>query len=269
MNKEILNRKGALKITDIPNSIITLLNKGEIASVNLTEWLAVDHTKIVKYCFPKLGISNKYIAEITEEIKKQKKSSAMNSTKLVGTMLHQLYQTKTERQIIFKNLSVHISDTIRCYAPYLPALNEELSIQQKLQQLQVLAADDHFGVREITWMALRPEIEKNLETSVQTLCKWAKNKDDNIRRFASEATRPRGVWCKHIDALKENPGIALSILEPLKSDSSKYVRDSVGNWLNDAAKSQPDFIKALCKKWEQESSTAETKYIVNKALRSL
>ena len=168
-----------------------------------------------------------------------------------------------------KKLSSHKSDTVRCYAPYLIGLNENLTIFEKLIKCQKLITDKHFGVREVVWMALRPEIDSNLEESIKILTEWTKNKDENIRRFTTESTRPRGVWCKHIDRLKTNPEIALPILESLKSDSSKYVQDSVGNWLNDVSKSKPDFVIGLCKKWQKESLTKETEKIIKRAIRTI
>ncbi|WP_286710526.1 MULTISPECIES: hypothetical protein [Sphingobacterium] len=78
-------------------------------------------------------------------------------------------------------------------------------------------------------MAIRNRIAFDLDRSITYLSLWAMEKDENVRRFATESTRPRGVWCKHIDRLKQEPSLALPILEPLKSDPSKYVRDSVAN----------------------------------------
>ena len=118
-------------------------------------------------------------------------------------------------------------------------------------------------------MAMRPEISANLDESLAALAGWTMHENENVRRFACESTRPRGVWCAHIDALKQNPGLGLVILEPLRSDSSRYVQDSVGNWLNDASKSQPEFVIEICDEWLRESPTKETQYIIKKALRTL
>lgn len=266
---QILNRKGALKAKNIPTEVLELLNNGKIETVNLTEWLAINHIQLIKTNFSDLGISNSITGKVLNEIQKQKKPSTMNTIKVVGEMLYKELKDKKEFQEILENISTHPSDSIRCYAPYLISLNEKLTIEEKLNQAKPLVADKHFGVREIVWMALRPEIEKNLEQSIEFLTDWTKSEDENIRRFTTEATRPRGVWCKHIDKLKENPEIALPILENLKSDTSKYVQDSVGNWLNDASKSQPDFVIELCEKWQKESPTKETEKIIKRAKRTI
>ncbi|WP_299050580.1 DNA alkylation repair protein [uncultured Polaribacter sp.] len=269
MNKEILNRKGAIKTQDISKEVLELLNKGYIESVNLTEWLAVDHLKLINTNFLEIGISAENIVAICEKIKFQKKPSTMSTIKLVGSVIYELYSDKTEINSIFNKLSSHISDTIRCYAPYLKSLNDKLSINEKLNQSKKLVADTHFGVREVVWMALRPEIDSNLERSINILSSWTKNRDENIRRFTTESTRPRGVWCKHIEKLKETPEVALPILENLKSDTSNYVQNSVGNWLNDASKTRPDFVIGLCEKWKIDSPTKETQKIIKRAKRTI
>jgi 3-methyladenine DNA glycosylase AlkC len=69
--------------------------------------------------------------------------------------------------------------------------------------------------------------------------------------------------------LKTNPQPGLVVLEPLKNDESKYVRDSVANWLNDASKTRPDWVESLCARWLVESPGAETAYIAKRALRSI
>ena len=147
--------------------------------------------------------------------------------------------------------------------------NQNLNIEETLKQIQKFAADEHFGVREICWMAVRPKIKTNLVKSIKILSTFTTNEDENIRRFATESIRPRGVWCEHLEELKQNPELALSILEPLKSDSSKYVQDSVGNWLNDSSKTQADFVQKICQRWSLESDSKATQYIIKKALRTL
>lgn len=269
MNIDILNRKGARKVQDVPTEVLELLNKGKIATVNLTEWLAVDHTILVETVFPELKISKETINHISQELKRLKKISAMNCTKVVGTLLHDVYKDTEQVESVFKSLSCHLSDSVRSYAPYLVACDKNKDISQKLQTSLELVADSHFGVREVVWMALRPSIEDDLDQSIEVLARWTNSEDENIRRFTTEATRPRGVWCKHIERLKEHPELALPILEHLKSDPSKYVQDSVGNWLNDASKTRPQFVSELCNKWSIESPTKPTERIIKKARRTI
>ena len=71
-----------------------------------------------------------------------------------------------------------------------------------------------------------------------------------------------------IDALKAEPWRAVYLLEPLKADTSRYVQNSVANWLNDAAKSHPVFVRDLLTRWQTESPTAATGYIVRRGMRS-
>lgn len=269
MNTLIQDRKGARKVADVPKEVLTLLNEGQIETVNLTEWLAIDHSILVQKVFPKIGIVDSLIEIIVQKVKEQKKPTAMNSVRLVGGLLYDFFANRDGLQDTFKNLSSHHSDTIRCYAPYLVSLNSDLTIAEKFSQIKTLVADSHFGVREVVWMAMRPEIDKNLDEAITFLSIWAEDEGENIRRFTTEATRPRGVWCKHIDSLKENPELALPILEKLKSDPSKYVQDSLANWLNDASKSKPEFVIDLCNRWKKESSTKATERIVKRARRTI
>lgn len=269
MNPAIQNRKGARKLQDIPPEVLALLNQGRIETVNLTEWLAVDHAELVEWVFPSLGIEQQTVEVISEAIASQKKSTSMNSTKLVGSMVYQTYEDSPKLEQIVEKLAQHLSDSVRGYAPFLIGLNHHLSLEEKLNRTQKLVADKHFGVREVVWLALRPEIDKHLLDAIELLSKWADHEDENIRRFTTEATRPRGVWCKHIDALKDKPELALPILEKLKSDPSKYVQDSVGNWLNDASKTRPEFVIELCDDWQNASPSKETAKIIKRARRTI
>ena len=118
-------------------------------------------------------------------------------------------------------------------------------------------------------MAVRDDVVAQLDTAIALLQPWTADSDENIRRFASELTRPRGVWCAQIDALKAEPWRARVLLEPLKADASRYVQNSVANWLNDASKSQPEWVQGVCDEWAQTSASAHTRYITKRALRTL
>lgn len=260
-------RKGARSMKDISNDILSRLNRGDIESANLVEWLAVDQRLLLKNVLTHLNRAA-YLKPILEQMDRLPKQTITTINEAIGTgLLEQIVKNNDEQ--LFHLISSHSSDAVRCWATYVIARDASLDLNQKLQKMQLFAADAHFGVREMAWLAVRKTIAENLVQCLKILSQWTSHYDENIRRFASESTRPRGVWCVHIDVLKQAPELGLPILEPLKSDPSKYVQNSVGNWLNDASKTQPNFVRHLCSRWESESNSKATKYIIKKARRTI
>jgi 3-methyladenine DNA glycosylase AlkC len=264
---EVKKRKGSKSIKDIPANILTLLNNGQIESANLVEWLAINQTLLLENLL-KAHKRTKYLKPILSLINVLNKKTVNTLNEAIGKgLLEQVILDKDDE--LLKIIATHTSDTIRCWATYTIGCNPNFTLSQTLEHIKPFAADAHFGVREIAWLATRQKIAGSLKQSIALLSKWTSHSDENIRRFASEATRPCGVWCAHIKALKQEPSLALPILEPLKADAAKYVQDSVGNWLNDASKSQPQFVKTICKQWANESNSIHTAYIIKKALRTI
>lgn len=267
----ILQRKGATKEANIPVEVQQLLHSGLIESVNLTEWLAVDHITLLEHVLPEVGLEKK-LPVLLLEIKETDSIRGMKAIRLIGQRLYEFCSTEdapVTGSKPFMAIAEHCSDSVRCWGAYMAGGDGSMSIDEALSRIHRFAADSHFGVREIAWMAVRAHIESNLSEAISILSTWTTDTDANVRRFATEATRPRGVWTKHIEALKQSPWQALPLLEPLRSDPVKYVQDSVGNWLNDASKTNPDWVRELCERWTSESDSKATARIVSKAQRTL
>jgi 3-methyladenine DNA glycosylase AlkC len=257
MNLE--HRKGAIRLADIPKPVREGLNAGTLESVNLTEWLAVDSMTLLGKTLPSLKLKqSKSLLEAAQEFASL---GVMQRTEKIAGLLE-------AANVQLELLATHKSDTVRCWAAYI-AVTRAKTLKAKLEAIKPYAADSHFGVREIAWMAWRPNLIADLEPGLKLLVAWTKSDDANVRRFASEASRPRGVWCAHIQTLKDKPELAIQILEPLRSDDARYVQASVANWLNDASKTRADWVEETCARWLEESPTKETKWLVNRALRSL
>ncbi|EJR64319.1 DNA alkylation repair protein [Bacillus toyonensis] len=265
----ILNRKGARKVNEIPKEVLQLLQQGKLESVNLTEWLAINHIELLKNVLPSIGLKNS-LESIVAELEKQNVETGMKVIRITGTLLDEIILKENEgnKEDVLLKLSNHISDSVRCWAAFMNKKSNN-TLKDTLTYIRPFAADHHFGVREIAWMSIREDLSQNIEKSVELLVEWAKSEDENIRRFSVESIRPRGVWSKHIEILKQEPEKALPILNLLKSDPSKYVQDSVGNWLNDASKTKPDWVMDLCEEWEKDTDIKSTSRIIKKAKRTI
>jgi 3-methyladenine DNA glycosylase AlkC len=160
------------------------------------------------------------------------------------------------------------SDTARGWAAMAVGLVPNLEFDQRLALTRPFADDTHFAVREWAWLSLRPHVADDVFGAIHALAQWTSEESERLRRFTTEVTRPRGVWSVHLPVLKSTPELGLPLLEPLRSDTSRYVQDSVANWLNDASKSQPLWVRQLCERWAA-SEEGSTKRICRRALRSI
>lgn len=266
--EQLLKRKGSITTSGVPGEVRSLLDLGVIETVNLAEWLVVDQESLARNVFEKEEWGF-LLQPLEESFSLLKIKTAPKKMDVIGKVLAQGFSSKSKFKHALGRLMEHRSDIVRSWACFMIGSRSGLSLEECLKLIKEFAADRNMSVREAAWIAIRPRIVPQLDESLGLLQGFSLHKDPNIRRFASEITRPRGVWCNHIQALKENPQLGLPLLEPLCSDDSIYVRNSVGNWLNDASKTKPDWVLDVCKIWDKKSPTKETAYIIRRALRTL
>lgn len=247
-----------MRIAEIEPARLDALNRGRAETTHLSECLAVDFAALLQAVFP--GIARAEAATV-ETMRSEGISRRMS---VMGELLA---RGLGDDDLV--GLRLHQSDTVRGWACFAFAARDANDIDALLEALRPLANDPHFGVREWAWLAARPLLARDIEAAIGRLAPWTAEPSERLRRFASEATRPRGVWCAHVPALKDNPQLGLPVLEPLRADPARYVQESVGNWLNDAAKSRPDWVRSLCQRWAAETHRPETARVVKLATRSL
>ena len=116
--------------------------------------------------------------------------------------------------------------------------------------------------------AVRPFLEHYFEESLSVLSDLVEDENPHVRRWCSEALRPRLPWGKVLKSLVEDPEPVIPILEALIDDPEPYVRRSVANNLNDISKDHPDLVVDLCEDWFDEGNE-ERMWVVRHALRGL
>ncbi len=115
--------------------------------------------------------------------------------------------------------------------------------------------------------AIRPFLDEHLDQTMAAVHRWVENEDADVRRLASEGTRPRLPWGPRVRALSDDPQIGLGVLERLRHDPSEMVRRSVANHLNDIAKDYPELVVETVGRWAGDGTVDER--MISHALRSL
>ena len=249
-------RKGARRMAEVEPSVLARLERGEIETATLAEMLSVDLGKLLQAAAP--GVSKDVAVGVTNA------GGILARMRAAGRALLEHKGART-----FEAYRVHRSDLVRGWAAYALGQTPGLTIEKRLETIRPLADDANSGVREWAWIALRDHVAADLDRAIEVLVEWTDERSANLRRYASEITRPRGVWCAHIGELKARPSRGLVILEPLRADPTKYVQDSVSNWLNDASKSEADWVRTVCAGWLSGTPSPATERICRRALRSV
>jgi len=245
-----------------------LIDQGTIETRNLAECLAVDQRTLVA------SLAGRLDATLAEALRTAAETShTLGISKKIATIglaLGQWLDTANaaQREQQQTLLFTHPSDTVRGWAAFANAWTVRTAdTGQALDSQLRFATDRHFGVREWAWLALRPQLAGDLQHSLALLHHHSSHADPLIRRFCVEILRPRGVWCEHIARLKTEPEIAEALLLPLLAEADKYPQDSVANWLNDASKTRPDWVRQLFERYPP--SCKASMRIFNRATRSL
>ena len=101
------------------------------------------------------------------------------------------------------------------------------------------------------------------ENAVPLITDWLSDANPNVRRAASEGLR---VWTSR-PYFKDHPSVAIRLLSDRKTDSSEYVRKSIGNALKDISKKHPELVFDEIHKWDVSSK--EIKQVYNLAAKFL
>ncbi|MBK4995332.1 hypothetical protein IAE39_003506 [Pseudomonas sp. S37] len=245
-----------------------LIDLGQLPTRNLAECLAVDQRVLANALGSQLPVE--LVGQLAGAAEQAQVLGLSKKVAAIGLALGQwLEQTPMPmRQQVFEQCCTHPSDTVRSWAAFAQAhLSRAQPPEEALLAQLRFARDEHFGVREWAWIALRPRLAQDLEATLALLGRHAADRDPLVRRFCIEILRPRGVWCEHIATLKQQPEIAEPLLVPHLAEAEKYAQDSVANWLNDASKTRPDWVLQLFQR--HPPACKASRRIQTRATRSL
>ncbi|MGC5566953.1 DNA alkylation repair protein [Streptomyces sp. FR-108] len=118
-----------------------------------------------------------------------------------------------------------------------------------------------FAIRTL----LRHDLDRALATVVGD---WTGSADADVRRLASEGTRPYLPWSVRVPEILARPGVTVPVLDALYGDESEYVRRSVANHLNDLSRDHPEIAVDTARRW-LNNPEATSERLVRHGLRTL
>ena len=145
---------------------------------------------------------------------------------------------------------------VRMYAVFLLGhLSQESDVLSFLRD--DVSADSNWRVQEVLAKAFDDFCAvRGYEAALPVIDEWLSDPRPNVRRAVTEGLR---IWTSR-PYFRDHPGDAVSRLSRLRSDSSEYVRKSVGNALRDISKKHPELVAAELRTWSLETKEVAQVY---------
>ena len=145
---------------------------------------------------------------------------------------------------------------VRMYAVFLLGhLSQESDVLSFLRD--DVSADSNWRVQEVLAKAFDDFCAvRGYEAALPVIDEWLSDSRPNVRRAVTEGLR---IWTSR-PYFRDHPGDAVSRLSRLRSDSSEYVRKSVGNALRDISKKHPELVAAELRTWSLETTEVAQVY---------
>jgi hypothetical protein len=149
-------RKGAFRIALIPPEVLRALNDGLLETVNLNEFLALELPQLARSVAGHVGL-DATSERLVDTMAMLGAFKPMQRHTHIARALYDLTALHAERDAVAHRLATHASDVARCWAAQWVTLSG-LPLPAQLEAVRRFAADPHFGVREIAWMAVRDAV---------------------------------------------------------------------------------------------------------------
>lgn len=206
-----------------------MLEAGRVSTATHVEHMALDQGALWAAAFPGLAEHRRRFGGLT----------FIDRLRLGGALLYEAHGRRAWARPTGE------ADTVRAWRAFSIAA-ADLPLEEALAAARPFAEDDHFAVREWAWLAVRDTVRADPPAAVRWLSPTLLAGTTRWRRFASEVTRPRSVWGRHIGLFKAEPWLAEPVLVPLLAEADRYVLVSVTNWLNDVCGQHPAWVLAMC-----------------------